>query len=327
LGKGVPFHVTASPDEIGAEQSQMTTLRYNPISRFLKERFGCRVFKVSLNAGLTCPNRDGTKGIGGCIYCQPSTLIPFTYSYGMTIKEQLKRGMDYIRRRHKAERFIAYFQINTNTYAPLKVLEGLYREAIEEPDVVGLAISTRPDCVDDKVMGLLSELSQGRCLWLELGLQSSKDRTLGFINRGHTVKDFEDAVEMARERDIPVCAHIILGLPGETREDMLDTARFLARLNIWGVKVHNIQVHKGTRLEDMYKKGEFLPIGLDEYISLVVDILEVLPPDTLIHRLSGDTPRRFLVAPEWANKGVILEKIHRLMEERETYQGVRYGRL
>lgn len=306
----------------------MTTLRYNPISHFLKERFGYRVFKVSLNGGFTCPNRDGTKGVGGCIYCQPSTLIPSTYSHGMTIKEQLESGMDYIRRRHKADRFIAYLQINTNTYAPLEVLEGLYREAIAHPDVVGLAISTRPDCVNEGVVEFLSELSKEIYLWIELGLQSSKDETLEFINRGHTVKDFVDAVERLKRGHIPVCGHIILGLPGETRGDMLDTARFLARLNIWGVKVHNIQVHKGTKLEEMYKKGEFLPIGLDEYVGLVVDILEILPPKMVIHRLSGDTPRGFLVAPQWGiNKVMVLERIHRLMEERDICQGARYGNL
>ncbi|MBI5286066.1 MAG: TIGR01212 family radical SAM protein [Deltaproteobacteria bacterium] len=244
---------------------------------------------------------------------------------GMGIKEQLERGMEYIRRRHKADRFIAYLQINTNTYAPLEALKGVYQEAIGHPDVVALAISTRPDCVDEGVIELLSELSKEKYLWLELGLQSSRDKTLELINRGHTVKDFVDAVKMTKEKNIPVCAHIILGLPGETQNDMLDTARFLAGLNIWGIKIHNIQVHKGTELEEMYNKGGFQPLGLDEYIELVVDILEVLPPGMVIHRLCGDTPRRFLVAPEWGvNKGLVLERIHQLMEERKTYQGAKY---
>ncbi|MEK6539149.1 MAG: TIGR01212 family radical SAM protein, partial [Deltaproteobacteria bacterium] len=174
------------------------TGRYNSLSDFLKNKFGCKVFKVSLNAGLTCPNRDGTKGKGGCIYCEPETLIPSTYTIGMGIREQLNNGIEYIRKRHKAEKFITYFQINTNTYSSLPVLEKLYREGMDHPDVVGMAVSTRPDCVDDSILDLLKKLSKEKFLWLELGLQSSHNKTLKLINRCHTAEDFTDAVKRAK---------------------------------------------------------------------------------------------------------------------------------
>ena len=299
------------------------TGRYNSLSDFLKNKFGCKVFKVSLNAGLTCPNRDGTKGKGGCIYCEPETLIPSTYTIGMGIREQLNNGIEYIRKRHKAEKFITYFQINTNTYSSLPVLEKLYREGMDHPDVVGMAVSTRPDCVDDSILDLLKKLSKEKFLWLELGLQSSHNKTLKLINRCHTAEDFTDAVKRAKQRDIPVCAHIILGLPEETKGDMLATSSFLSGLGIWGIKLHHIHIHKGTKLEEMYKSGEFNPLGLDEYADMVVEFLERLPEDVVIHRLCGDTSRRFLIAPDWSiNKFVILERIHRFLEEKNAYQGV-----
>lgn len=276
-----------------------------------------------MNAGFTCPNRDGTKGTGGCIYCAPETLIPSSYNESLSIKEQLHKGIEYIKKRHGAKKFISYFQINTNTYAPVSELERIYRQDIDHPDVVGLAISTRPDCVDDEVLDLLKGLSKEKFLWLELGLQSSHNKTLKLINRCHTVEDFTGAVERAKKRDIPVCVHVILGLPGETKEDMLATARLLANLGIWGIKLHHIHIHKDTKLEEMYRKGEFRPLALEEYAELAVDFLQEMPKDVIIHRLCGDTSRRLLVAPDWSvNKFVILEKIHRILEERNTYKGV-----
>ena len=300
------------------------TKRYNSLSDFLKNKFGCKVFKVSLNAGFTCPNRDGTKGTGGCIYCKPESLLPLDYNPGIGIKEQLHHGIEYIRKRHKAEKFISYFQINTNTYAPVSELERIYRQGIDYPDVVGMAVSTRPDCVDNRILDLLKRLSKEKFLWLELGLQSSHNKTLKLINRCHTAEDFTDAVKRAKERDIPVCVHIILGLPEETKGDMLATSSFLAGLGIWGIKLHHIHIHKGTKLEEMYKSGEFNPLGLDEYADIAVEFLERLPEDVVIHRLCGDTSRRFLIAPDWSvNKFVILERIHRFLEERNTYQGAK----
>lgn len=300
------------------------TKRYNSLSDFLKSKFNCKVFKVSLNAGFTCPNRDGAKGRGGCVYCKPESMMPLNYKNDMGIRRQLYSGIEYIRKRHKAEKFISYFQINTNTYAPVETLEKIYKKGVDHPDVVGMAVSTRPDCVGNEVLDLLAKLAKQKFLWLELGLQSSHNKTLELINRRHTVEDFTDALKRAKTRNIPVCAHTILGLPGETREDMLATARFLADIGIWGIKLHHLHVHKDTRLEEIYLKKEFTPIGLAEYAELAADFLQRIPEDVIIHRLCGDTSRRFLVAPDWSvNKFVILDTIHRLLETRDAWQGMK----
>ena len=306
----------------------MRTKPYNSLSDFLKNKFGCKVFKVSLNAGFTCPNRDGAKGTGGCIYCKPETMMPLNYHNNLSIKEQLYQGIEYIQKRHKAEKFISYFQINTNTYAPVKELEKMYREGIGHPDVVGLAVSTRPDCVDDDILDLLAKLAKEKFLWLEMGLQSSHNKTLKLINRCHTVEDFTNAVKKTMNRDIPICTHVIIGLPGETKKDMLETARFLTDLGIWGIKLHHLHIHKGTELEEMYKKGEFNPLGLDEYARLLIDFLQEIPKEVIIHRLCGDTSRRFLAAPDWSvNKFAILDRIHRLMKERGAWQGSKKSKI
>jgi len=296
--------------------------RWYSLSDFLKNKFGCKVFKVSLNAGLTCPNRDGTKGTGGCIYCNSEPMMPLNYNSNMGIREQLYQGIEYIKKRHNAKRFIAYFQINTNTYAPVAALERFYKEGLDHPDVVGLAVSTRPDCVDDEILDLLARLAKEKFLWLELGLQSAHNKTLKLINRCHTVEDFTDAVRRAKDRNIPVCSHVILGLPGEIREDMLATARFLSNLGIWGIKLHHLHIHKGTKLEEMYERQEVKSLGLEEYANLAIDFLQEIPEDVVIHRICGDTARRFLVAPEWSvNKFVIVDTIHRILEQRNAYQG------
>ncbi len=296
--------------------------RWNSLSDFLKNKFGCKVFKVSLNAGLTCPNRDGTKGTGGCIYCNSEPMMPLNYNSNMGIREQLEQGIEYIKKRHNAERFIAYFQINTNTYAPVAALERFYKEGLDHIDVVGLAVSTRPDCVDNEALDLLAKLAKEKFLWLELGLQSAHDKTLKLINRCHTVEDFTDAVRRATDRKIPVCSHVNIGLPGENREDMLATARFLSNLGIWGIKLHHLHIHKGTKLEEMYKRQEVKSLGLEEYANLAVDFLQEIPEDVIIHRICGDTARRFLIAPEWSvNKFVIVDTIHRILEQRNAYQG------
>lgn len=298
--------------------------RYNSLSDFLKQKFGCKVFKVSIDAGFTCPNRDGAKGIGGCIYCSQSSLAPLKSANSADIKNQVISGIEYIKKRHGAEKFIAYFQMNSNTYVEIDILENLYKQAIIHPLVVGLAISTRPDCVDKNVISLLSKLSQKKFLWLELGLQSANDKTLKSINRCHTVEDFINAVNLARLKNIPVCAHAILGLPDETKHDILHTARFLADMDIWGIKLHHLHIHKQTKLEELYKQGKVKLLGLEEYANLVVDFLEYTNPKTIIHRLCGDTSKRFLVAPDWSvNKFIIIDRIHRIMEERNAYQGVK----
>lgn len=298
---------------------------YNPLSAYLKERFGCKVYKVTVDAGFTCPNRDGTKGLLGCAYCSAEALVPRDYAGAVEIGAQLRLGINKVRERHKAEKFIAYFQMNTNTHASADQLRGIYAAALI-PEVAGVAISTRPDCLSDEVVGILSEIKSKRPVWLELGLQSSNDATLVRINRRHTVADFSSAAERARIAGIDVCAHIIIGLPGEGRPEALSTVRFVAGLDLWGVKFHQLQVLKNTALEAVYLKGELDILELEEYASIVVDSLELLSPSTVIHRLSGDAPRRFIVAPDWGvNKFIIDELIIEMMRKRSTCQGARYG--
>lgn len=300
---------------------------YNSLSAWLKERFGCKVYKVTIDAGFTCPNKDGSRGTGGCVYCESTTLIPEVYAgKHATISEQLTKGIEKVRRRHGAEKFIAYFQLNTSTYAPAEELRRIYAPAVEHPDVAGVAVSTRPDCVDDEVLDLLSCIKSKKHLWLELGLQSARDTTLERINRGHTSEDFAGAARRARERGIDVCAHIIVGLPGESGVDLLDTIAFIKGLGVWGVKFHQLQVIKGTELERLYNRGEVRVLSLEEYTGLVVESIEALPPEVVIHRLSGDVPQRFLVAPRWgANKFIIMERIRGLMAAKRTRQGSRFG--
>lgn len=298
---------------------------YNPLSGHLKGRFGCKVFKVTIDAGFTCPNRDGTKGYGGCVYCNSEALVPKEYAGAVDIGVQLRLGINKVRGRHKAEKFIAYFQMNTNTHGPVGQLRRIYDEALI-PEVAGVAISTRPDCLSDEVIEVLSEIKEKTGLWLELGLQSSNDATLERINRGHTAAEFVSAVERAHAAGIDVCAHVIIGLPGEGRQEALATAALVADLDLWGVKFHQLQVLKGTVLEAIYLNGGINTLELEEYSSVVVDSLELLSPSTVIHRLSGDAPRRLIVAPQWGvNKFIIDEMIIDLMLKRTTCQGAKYG--
>ncbi|MEE9614049.1 MAG: TIGR01212 family radical SAM protein [Thermodesulfobacteriota bacterium] len=305
--------------------------RYYPLSEYLKERFGCRVYRVTLDGGFTCPTRDGTKGTGGCTYCEPATLVPKDHKDGASIGEQLAVGMEKVRKRHGVEKFIAYFQVNTNTYANTERLRVLYTEATSHPDVLALAVSTRPDCLGDEVLDLLAELKGGgKHLWLEMGLQSSSDRTLERIGRGHTAGEFSDAAWRARARGIEVCAHVIFGLPGEGREKMLDTVKFISRLPVWGIKFHQLDVVKGTALEKEYNgkernDDELKLLSLDEYAGLVVESLELLPPRVVVHRLSGATPRELLVAPRWSLKrSAARNRIEKLLIEENTRQGANF---
>ncbi|MBZ0220938.1 MAG: TIGR01212 family radical SAM protein [Candidatus Methylomirabilis sp.] len=295
---------------------------YNPLSSHLKSVFGCKVFKVSIDIGLPCPNRRGGAR-GGCSFCVESTLVPKTFEAGMGVREQLISGIEYVGKRYKAERFIAYFQQGTNTNAPVGVLRGYFREALI-PEVAAIAVGTRPDCLDDATFGLLSELNEERPLWLELGLQSANDRTLSRINRGHTAEDFRGAVIRAAARGIKVCAHVIIGLPGEREADYLKTIDFLAGLPVWGVKFHQLQIVKGSHMEKEWRRGEIVTLSLDEYADAVVRCLERLPQDVVIHRLCGDVPSELLSSPVWgANKFKVIEKITGLLRERNTRQGAK----
>ncbi len=300
----------------------MANKPYRDFNSSLREQFGCRVQKITLDAGLTCPNRDGTLGLGGCIYCNEKGSGTGAASQRLSITDQIRNAKSYLVKRYKAKAFIAYFQSYSNTYAPLHILKSLYEEALADPDVVGLSIGTRPDCVEDAVLDLLGDYARERLIWLEYGLQSAHDATLARIRRGHSVAAFTDAVRRTRSRGLPVCAHVILGLPGEGREEMLATARFLADSDIQAVKIHLLYVIRGTALDTWYRSGLYRCLTRDEYVSIVSELLTLLPPEMIIQRLTGDPHPEELVAPQWAlEKRRNLEAIHEYMLPRGLFQG------
>jgi radical SAM protein (TIGR01212 family) len=296
--------------------------RYRDLNSYFRDLFGCRVQKISLDAGLTCPNRDGTYSDQGCIYCNSRGSGTGAFREGLTITEQLSKGKIALARRYKAQKFIAYFQSFSNTYAPLNTLRRLYQEALAVKDVVGLSIGTRPDCVDEPILTLLKELSETRLIWVEYGLQSARNETLTLINRGHDLTCFKNAVSATQSRGIRICAHVILGLPLETKADMLRTAQFLADLKIDGIKIHLLYVVKGTRLEQLYRQGEYKCLEQEEYVELVCEFLEYLPGNMVIQRLTGDPHPEELVAPEWSlKKNETLALIRTKLEAKDTWQG------
>jgi radical SAM protein (TIGR01212 family) len=300
--------------------------RYKAFSEELKRVFGCRVQRISVDAGFNCPNRDGLLDTEGCIYCGGSGSGSYGIRSDLTVAGQVEDGKEVMRRKYKAQRFIAYFQAYSNTNAPVEQIRGLYTEALSVPDVVGLIIATRPDCLSDEVLDYLQELSRQTYLWLELGLQSIHDRTLTIINRRHDHACSVDAVQRSTCRGLRVCVHIILGLPGESREEMLAGVAELNRLGVAGVKLHLLHVMKGTALAEMYGRGEVQVLDRDDYARLVCDFLELLDPRILIHRLTGDGGHDNLVAPLWSlKKFEILNLIDAELERRGTRQGSRFS--
>ncbi len=303
----------------------MPMRRYNSFGPYLKTLYGERVYKVNVDAGFTCPNRDGTVGYGGCIYCNNDSFRPSSCRSVTPIEEQISRGITYLRKRYRAEKFIVYFQPYTNTYAPLEKLETLYRKALEEPAVVGLAIGTRPDCVDKEKIRLLEDLARDYFILVEYGLQSIYDRTLEFINRGHNYRQFLEALEMTSGRGIRTGAHIIVGFPTETREEMLGMADLISGLPLEFLKIHQLQIIKDTILERLYRKDPFPVFGYDEYIQFVIDFLEMLRPSIVIQRLFATAPDDILIAPRWnVSRHAITRDIEKKMEERDTWQGKKY---
>ena len=296
--------------------------RYYDFNTYLRSLFGCRVQKITVDAGLSCPNRDGTIAIGGCIYCNARGSGTGAHTRGLTITDQLLQGKHSLFRRYKAKKFLAYFQSFSNTYAPVDTLKKLYDEALAIEDVVGLSIGTRPDCVDESVLELLQDYAEHHLVWIEYGLQSAKDKTLELINRGHDVQCFEDAVRATVNRGIKICAHVILGLPGETRSDMLHTAETISDLGIDGLKLHLLYVISGTPMEALYRQGKYRCLEQQEYVDLVCDFLERIPPGMVIQRLTGDPHPEELVAPDWSRrKTETLQKISETLEKRDSWQG------
>lgn len=299
-----------------------TERRYNDFPGYLRRRFGCRVQKIAIDAGFSCPNRDGTLSRSGCIYCDAKGSGTGAGLKGESISNQIRRAKTYLKRRYKAERFIAYFQAFTNTYAPCDVLKKRYDEALADQDIVGVSIGTRPDSIDEARLDLIGRYTKTHMVWMEYGLQTMHDRTLAKINRGHSFEDFLWAVRMTKDRNILICAHVILGLPGESRHDVLDTADALADLGINGVKIHSLYVLKGTSLERLYREGGYSPLELQTYVEWVVAFLERLPADVMVQRLTGDPDPTALVAPEWTlHKHQTLALVRQYMLERDTWQG------
>jgi uncharacterized protein len=300
--------------------------RYYDLKSYWVNRFGCRVHKLPLDAGFTCPNRDGKRGTGGCVYCDPRGSALRQAGELPTVGEQLRRGKEFYRRSGKSEKFIAYFQTFTNTYATPDTLRALYDEALAEEDVVGLSIGTRPDCVPDATLALIRAYAERHHVWLEFGLQSIHDRTLRAINRGHDAAAFIDAVQRACGGPLRICTHIILGLPGESHAEIMETAQAIAGLPIAGIKIHSLLTLRGTPLGERYRRGDIELMTREEYIGTVCDILEVLPMEMVIQRLTADGYREIFLGPAWAeNKLAVLNAIDRELETRDSWQGKRYG--
>jgi radical SAM protein (TIGR01212 family) len=296
--------------------------RYYDYNTYLRNVYGCRVQKISVDAGLTCPNRDGTVSTAGCIYCNARGSGTGAHAVGLSITEQLLKGKAALSRRYKAKKFIAYFQSFSNTYAPVSKLRRLYDEALAVDDVVGLSIGTRPDCVAEPVLELLAGYAVDHLVWIEYGLQSAHDATLALINRGHDVACFQKAVDATHAHGLKVCTHVILGLPQETRAQMLATARFLADLPIAGVKLHLLYVVRDTPLDRLFRTGAYRCLSQAAYVELVCDFLEHLPEQVVIQRLTGDPHPAELVAPQWSlRKRETLGMIKTALEERNTWQG------
>jgi radical SAM protein (TIGR01212 family) len=296
--------------------------RYTDFNTYLRDIFGCRVQKITIDAGFSCPNRDGKITTGGCIYCNDRGSGSGARARGLSITEQIMQGKEALAKRYKAKKFIAYFQAFSNTYAPTSQLKSLYEEALAVDGVVGLSIGTRPDCVDEPVLALLQEYSTNSLIWIEYGLQSAHDTTLAFINRGHDFKCFVQAVDATRDRGIKICAHVILGLPHESKTDMLATADAIAGLRLDGIKLHLLYVIKGTRLADLYGQGAYKCLEQQEYVDLVCDFLERIPQDMVVQRLTSDPHPQELVAPMWSLKKMeTIALIQATLNTRDSWQG------
>ena len=294
---------------------------YYSFNYYLQQTFGCKVYKVALNAGMSCPNRDGTIGTGGCIFCSAGGSGDFAGDKNCSITEQIEQGIVGTSKFH-ANAYIAYFQAYTNTYAPIQRLRSVFTEAIHHPNVVAISIATRPDCLDPEVIQLLAELNKEKPVWVELGLQTIWDDTAYYIRRGYELSCFEQACKNLREKGLTVIVHVILGLPGETKEKMLATIDYLNHQDIQGIKLQLLHVLKGTDLAAEYEKGTFSVLEEQEYVSIIVDCIERISPQIVIHRLTGDGPKDLLIAPLWSTKKMqVLNEIHHELKIRNTWQG------
>ena len=298
---------------------------YHSLDYMLRERFQEKVYKVTLNAGMTCPNRDGTLGRRGCIFCSEGGSGDFAADARLSITGQIDSQIKALQSKRPIRKYIAYFQAYTNTYAPGPYLEEVFTEAISHPGIVGLSIGTRPDCLGADVLELLNSLNQRKPVWVELGLQTMHEKTAEYIRRGYPLSCFQEAVRRLRAADIEVIVHTILGLPGETREDILKTMDYLNTCDIQGIKLQLLHILKGTDLAADYLAGKFQALKREEYLDLLIECLEHLDPSIVIHRITGDGPKELLIAPLWASrKREVLNLLHHTMKERHSFQGKQF---
>lgn len=292
-------------------------MRMYTLNQYLRDTFGQKLYKIALDGGFTCPNRDGTIDTRGCIFCSGSGSGEFAGDCTMSITQQIERGKEQVRKKIKNGRYIAYFQAFTNTYAPVGKLRSLYMEAINHKDIAVLSIATRPDCLPDEALDLLCECNQIKPVWVELGLQTINPSTAAYIRRGYPLPVYDDAVRRLKACGIEVITHVILGLPGESRRDMLDTVSYVGRSHADGIKLQLLHVIRGTDLEKDYREGKFETLTFESYVELVADCIALLPENMVIHRMTGDGDKRTLVAPMWStDKKRVLNAIHRAVSQK-----------
>lgn len=302
-----------------------TDKRYNQFSAYLKNKFGAKVYKITIDAGFSCPNRDGHISTGGCIFCDEGGSFSQAHSNRLSVEQQVIVGAETLSKRFKAQKFMSYFQAYSNTYKPVNELEKIYSSSLSHKDIVGLSIGTRPDCIDDEKLKLIASYKDDYYTWIEYGLQSVHNKTLKRINRGHDYDTFLRAYEKTKEHGINVCVHVIFGL-WESHDEIMQTAQTLAKLGIDGVKIHMLVALEGTKLAQIYNQGEITFMSEEDYINTVCDFLEYLPQTTTIHRLAGNGLKKELIAPRWIGKKLdCLNKIDREFIRRNSYQSLKYN--
>ena len=302
-----------------------TNKRYYTLDYFYKHKFGCKVCKIALDGGFTCPNKDGKVGFGGCIYCSKTGSAEYAGDKKKDLITQFNDVKEMMNKKWSNAKYIGYFQANTNTYAPVNTLKEKYETILKLPNVVGLNIATRSDAISDECLDYLSDLNKRTYLTIELGLQTIHEKTSILINRCHTLSNFEDMVKKLRKRNINVVVHIINGLPYETKEMMIDTVKYLSKLDIQGIKIHALSILKDTALEKLYKEEKFKILSREEYIDIVCSQLEFLRSDIVVHRITGDPKIEDLIEPKWLIKKVtIINDIDKEMKRRDSYQGIKY---
>lgn len=301
---------------------------YNDYSGYIKKRYGKRIQKISINTGFSCPNKTGEKGVGGCIYCNNNTFKPFYCEPEKSVIQQLNEGISFFKQKYKSQKYFAYFQSNTNTYAGFDVLREVYSQALSHPDVIGIIIATRPDCINHEILKLIEDLACEKDVTIELGVESTLNRTLELINRGHSYEETKNAVNLINSFGFDIGIHMILGLPGETREEIINHARKISELPITSIKLHHLQIIKGTMLEKCYlDNNSFVDVfSLESYLDLAVEFLKYLRKDIVVERFTGESPPEMIVAPNWG--GVknyhVAQKVSTSMIEKEIVQGQLY---